>query len=511
MKKIIKILFVCSALFIGQTTFANTNIHLDIRTNGNHIYNQSILVSPCDSDNQGTIKTTAYCAIIQSGIQNTWDWTWAPGAFLTSLGGINSYTSIDNTGNNIYHYWGWYVNGMGGMTALNQYDLQENDTITVLFIEPENSNENSLPPLDKAGLPAEEKKIKPVFDISKANIFLTSQQKENGTFGEELYTNWATLALMGSESPKDLKTKLIKYFSSNKIKSTFLTDYERRAMAIMSLGLNPYNINGENYIEKIISSFDGTQFGDKEEDNDDIFALIVLQNAGYTINDKIISDDLNFIISRQKENGSWDNSIDMTGAAIQAMASIAEKNCSLLGSLSGVATPALPLGSSACETPQNKEFFSAINKAKEYLKQNQKDGGGFGNVSSTAWAMEGIIALNEKPEDWIKNNNTPLDYLAVNQDIDGGMKEYSLENRIWQTSYVLSIINGKTWNNIMQKFEKPSSIEDTTKTAAAISEIKKITKKIITKILTQNNIPPINAEVKTQSWFKKLMNRLFGL
>ena len=48
-------------------------------------------------------------------------------------------------------------------------------------------------------------------------------------------------------------------------------------MALMSLGLDPYNTNGENYINKIISGFDRKQFGDASVDNDDIFALITLQ------------------------------------------------------------------------------------------------------------------------------------------------------------------------------------------------------------------------------------------
>ena len=70
----------------------------------------------------------------------------------------------------------------------------------------------------------------------------------------------------------------------------------------------------------------------------------------------------------------------------------------------------------------DEQVKNALTKAKEFLKQNQKNDGGFGNVSSTAWAIEGILALSEKPENWIKNDNSPLDYLGINQDIDGGTK-----------------------------------------------------------------------------------------
>jgi len=280
-----------------------------------------------------------------------------------------------------------------------------------------------------------ETKIK--FDLEKAFNFLIVQQKENGSFGEDLYTDWVALTLASANYQSEV-IKLIKYYGESKLESPSLTDYERRAMALMSLGLNPYKTNSENYIEKITASFDGKQFGDVQEDNDDIFALIVLQNAGYKQEEKMISDDISFILSRQKENGSWDESIDMTGASMEALSVF----------------------------KQDEKVNNALIKAKEFLKQNQKDNGSWnGSPSSTAWAMEGILAMGEKIEDWKKNENTPLDYLASIQDIDGGIKNLSagkegenMQNKIWENAYVATALSGKTWNQIMQKFEKPKII-----------------------------------------------------
>jgi hypothetical protein len=61
-------------------------------------------------------------------------------------------------------------------------------------------------------------------------------------------------------------------------------------MAIMSLNINPYQGTETNYIEKIIDSFDGNQFGDSSLYNDDVFALLVLLKAGYKYNDEIIKN-----------------------------------------------------------------------------------------------------------------------------------------------------------------------------------------------------------------------------
>ncbi len=94
--------------------------------------------------------------------------------------------------------------------------------------------------------------------------------------------------------------------------------------------------------------------------------------------------------------------------------------------------------------------------------------------------------MSEKPEDWIKNNNTPLDYLGENQDTDGSIKNENKENKIWETAYVITALSGKTWNQIMQKFEKlETKIIETPKLEDLPKKIEKknenTDKKIITK------------------------------
>ena len=350
---------------------------------------------------------------------------------------------------------------------------------------------------------------KKTFDINQAYKYLISQQKENGSFRTDLYTDWSSFALASTTDYQIQKNKLAKYLTELKTENYQLTDYERHAMALMALNINPYNVAGENYIEKITKEFDGKQFGDTTNDNDDIFALVVLQNAGYNQNDEIIRNTTNFIISKQKDDGSWDGNVDMTGAGIEALSFLKE----------------------------NDNVKNTLIKAKEFLKQNQKDDGGFGNVSSTTWAMEGILALNEKIEDWTKNNNTPLGYLAIDQDTDGGIKEENNDTKIWETAYTLSTLSEKTWNQIMPKFGKIVTIdkkknEDVKpivkeiktkpeiKNNIARTEVKSETRKNkIEKFASQNIASPLGAvnEIKNtipapkQNWFRRLINIIFGL
>lgn len=508
LKKFLFILVILFGLFINTVNAEDTippvetkTIHLKITTNTGALYDKDILVSECNSDNAGTLKITAYCAVLQSEVESDWNWTWGP-AFLNSLGGISGFTSKDKDNNDVYHYWSWYVNNTEGSISMSDYLLNTGDSILINFIDPveptpevvveeKHTHSSSGSYASNKILKIEE--TKKIFDTKKAFEFLISQQKENGSFGEDLYTDWATLAFASNTENTNQKNKLIKYLTENKFSGTSLTDLERHSMALMSVGLNPYNTNNENYIQKIISNFDGTQFGEKDKDNDDIFALIVLQNAGFTEKDIILEKTINFILSKQKENGSWDNNVDITSASMQSLYLF----------------------------NKNDKVKASLEKGKEFLKQNQKEDGGFGNISSTAWAIQGILSLGEKPIDWRKNDKNPIEYIANNQDIDGGIKNLSvqageyLNNKLWETSYVLSSLSLKTWVETMHKFEKQNIKINTV-----------INKKIETKINNSNKIKFQNKIEKFQktdienseiekptktNWFKKFINKVFRL
>ena len=349
-----------------------------------------------------------------------------------------------------------------------------------------------------------------IFDVKKAFAFLISKQKESGSFGEDLYTDWSTLALSSDIGYQTQKMMLIKYMTENKISGSILTDFERRAMTLMALGLNPYDTGGENYILKIVDSFDGKQFGDPSLYNDDIFALITLSNAGFTENDEMINEDISFVLSKQEADGSWSKSPDITGVAIGALTFV----------------------------KMNKSIENSILRARDFLKNFQKEDGGFGNPASPSWAMEGIMSLGEKPEDWKHSTTgkTPLDYLALNQDSDGGVKnENGDENsKIWNTAYVLTAMSGKTWSEIMYDFPK-----QVTQTAQLLTSNTRVTisqgalkpdrsiiknkqekkeKEKIQNKLPENTkmnviVPEEQKEIKTvekSNWFINLLKIIFG-
>lgn len=267
-----------------------------------------------------------------------------------------------------------------------------------------------------------------IFDVQRALAYLRSAQSPNGSFGGSLlYTDWVAIAFGALNVTDSSKDKLLAYFNSHNAINPLLTDNERHAMALLALRQNPYSFNGVNYIKAIISSFDGAQFGDVNLVNDDIFALIPLKNSGYTTNDDIIIKDVAFLISKQKTDGSWEESVDVTAAAIQALKSFE--------SIAGVA--------------------GSLLKATNYLANEQRSDGGWNSVYSTSWTMQAMSALSAS---WTKGGHTPNDYLGGQQMGDGATLPSSetLPNRIWATSYAIPAALGKPWSAIMQSIPKPT-------------------------------------------------------
>jgi hypothetical protein len=277
----------------------------------------------------------------------------------------------------------------------------------------------------------------PVFSTDRALSYLYSVQNPDGSFGSDLYTDWVAVAYAAGGVSGNAKVSLLSYLSSHAQVSSLLTDNERRAIALLSLGENPYSFNGTDYIAPIVSSFDGTQFGDASLVNDDIFALLPLSASGYVASDDLIAKDVQFLVSKQRSDGSWEGSIDLTAAAIQALR----------------AYSAAP---------------EAVEKAIAYLQNSQQADGGFGSVYSTSWAMQAGAG-------WTKNGKTPTDYLACMQDTDGAAisGSESINNRVWATSYAIPAVLGKSWSAIMHSVPKPQVTQTASSPVPVIEEVKK--------------------------------------
>lgn len=250
--------------------------------------------------------------------------------------------------------------------------------------------------------------------------YLDSNQKSNGSFGADLYTDWVAMAYGSTSGHGDAKSKLKTYLKTDHLDGTSATDYERRAMALMALNINPYTGGDENYIAKIVSKFDGEQFGESDLFNDDVFAIIALRSAGYSSSDEIITKARDAIISNLKTDSF--GSVDLAAATIQAL-NLVDKT---------------------------SESESVITSAKNYILGAKDASGGFGNISSSSWAMQALPLVS------VSIDSTMLYYVYDLQQDDGGVKDETtgddINSRVWATSYAVVAIQSKTWHSIMSSF-----------------------------------------------------------
>lgn len=298
------------------------------------------------------------------------------------------------------------------------------------------------------------------FDIEKALAFLKKNQLSDGSFGSELYTDWVAIAYAAANYQNDSNDLLLQFLKKSSKTSTNLTDNERRAMTLLALGQNPYSFENINYIEAIVKHFDGTQFGDATLVNDDIFALFPLLSAGYLLSDEIIAKDITFIISKQRSDGSWEGSVDLTAAAIQALRGLNSSDV----------------------------VKASIDKASQYLKAKQEDTGGFGSVFTSSWTIQAMKSLGFN---WTKNNTSTDLYLAKQQTEDGAVliNSETKQNRMWATSYAIPAALGKDWMSILKPVSKQTFIEkEIVTTLPHVIELKTETEPVVIEQLVKEEV-----------------------
>ena len=271
-------------------------------------------------------------------------------------------------------------------------------------------------------------------NTAAAFSFLTSHQNADGSFNGSEVTDWSALALALPDAPSGARANLAHYLTTTDPIFSITRDYERHALALMALGINPYSGSPQDTITPIVKAFNGSYIVDSSDDPTniiaDIFALIVLPHAGYSNSDAIMQKTESFVLAAQASNGSWfGGNPDITGAAIQA-----------LSPLSGTS--------------------GAIARAESFLRQNQQSNGGFSNSDSTSWVLNGIAAHGESPSAWTVGTTTPLTYLASNQQSDGGINVASPTNsdsRTWSTAYALTAFEGRSWSSLLGNFARPAN------------------------------------------------------
>jgi len=347
------------------------------------------------------------------------------GLFLESIEGVG--------GSESGGFWAVYHNEGFAMEGLSDLELLENDSLTLEFTLFNGEDPTPPPPVGGGGGGSSAH----IFSVRNAVQYIVSFFTSNGSVHDNvMLSDWSAVAFgaAGSDVTTEERETLRAYLLTDPDPITgpnHTTSYARRAMALMSLNIDPFNGTDTNYIEKIVDMFDGTQFKDTPTGgdaflNDDIFALVVLHRAGFTVADDIITKTVAYIVSQQVANGSIGGSADLTAAAIQALQPF--------NTLEGVS--------------------DAIEQALAYLKNTQTatGGAGFGDIPVTSWSLQALGAVGQatNPHWNAPSGSTPQMYLSENQSTtDGGMIGSDVMTRIWNTTYAIPGYLALPWDSIL--------------------------------------------------------------
>jgi prenyltransferase beta subunit len=290
--------------------------------------------------------------------------------------------------------------------------------------------------------------------------FLQTAQNPDGGFGGNLggesnqdFSAWITFALAAdSINPQEQATAdggvdAYTYLTSHAAEALHdelcqpiicTTSLERELLVADAAGTSPHDYGGIDLVSELLArklpdgSFPFVP-GNHGEINDTIYAILSLSLVAEPAAQSAVKQAIEWLIVAQNQDGSWSpqnskteaGEVDMTGAALQA-----------------INTPGQP-------TPVEPE-----QKALKYLREAQESDGGFperpgegeSNVASTAWAVQGLWAAGENPENWVKSaGREPLDYMESLQQPDGHIRYRAREelNGIWMTAYVAPAFAGQ--------------------------------------------------------------------
>ncbi|HEX5713940.1 MAG TPA: prenyltransferase/squalene oxidase repeat-containing protein [Solirubrobacterales bacterium] len=216
------------------------------------------------------------------------------------------------------------------------------------------------------------------------------------------------------------------------------TTLERELMVVNASGSSPHDFGGVDLVAELVARADEDgafphKPGGLPGVNDTIFAIFALAPIQEPAAQDRIQAAADWIEAAQHESGGWHwdvtssiDEVDMTGAAIQALAAA------------------------------GRGEGEAAEAGLDYLRRAQNPDGGLparpgnpeSNVASTAWAAQAIWAAGQNPESWRTAAGTePLGFMESLQAPDGHIlwKRDVDSFGIWMTAYVTPAFAGVHW------------------------------------------------------------------
>ena len=268
-------------------------------------------------------------------------------------------------------------------------------------------------------------------DATTAAAWLASVQNSDGGWGASpqsassaSVTCWAMLGLEAAgRNPLDVARgghTGVDFLRSAAAELSSPGDFARTILALEGAGVNPRSFAGRDLVSALVKR--RRDNGSYENwPNSTAFAIIALRAAGAGG----IEASTSWLAKAQNGDGGWGDvpgspsNADGTGAAMQALPST-----------------------------------EAARHGLAFLRQAQRPNGGFAlgnsggvNAQSTAWAVQGMIAVGTDPSSVATGGTSGLEYLAELQQPDGHYRYSASSDQtpVWVTGQVLTAVAGEAF------------------------------------------------------------------
>jgi energy-coupling factor transport system substrate-specific component len=263
----------------------------------------------------------------------------------------------------------------------------------------------------------------------QAANWLESAQNKDGGFGSSpgsdssaSLTGWAMLGLEAAgRNPFDVTSagkSPIDFLQGHLDEVSSPGDLARTIVALEGAGADPRSFGGKDLVSALLKrrAANGSYVGWPGTTSFAVLALRAAEAEGG------LDGTVSWLAKVQNDDGGWGDvpgqpsNPDVTGSAMQALPNT-----------------------------------SAAQGALTYLRKHQRANGGFAlggsggvNSQSTAWAVQGMIAVGADPATINAGGSSALDYLAARQADDGhyGYSVSSDQTPVWVTGQVLVAVSG---------------------------------------------------------------------
>ncbi|MEW6407646.1 MAG: prenyltransferase/squalene oxidase repeat-containing protein [Patescibacteria group bacterium] len=305
-------------------------------------------------------------------------------------------------------------------------------------------------------------------DTEKAAAYL-KQQPPN---------DWITMALAAA-GENNLPYEHLKTLSD-----ISATDYEKRILAITSLGFDPKNFFGQDFVQRLLVQYKNNQIGNENLLNDDFWGILALASASEDSNSETIQNSKKFILSHQNQDGGF-------GYAIKTNSDTNDTAAAIMALLEAGLT----------------KYSYQIKQGIKYLKKSQNSDAGFpfqqsnfSDGASTAWVISALYKSEENLLNWQKQGKTPLDFLKSLQQEDGSFVWQATDSKgsSFVTSYAVIALAGKSYP--IKKINQKETEKDKKEEKKEMDKKKKEKK-------TEKSIRKFPDKKTTKYYFKKITKK----